>query len=791
MATNRITGLAADVLSQGAANPNARVTGLAADVLSQGAANPNARVTGIALDVLVSVVTALKVDLTDDSQMTANMTADSGPPEEDFAADLTDGSVMTAALTMEYQLAAALTDESVLSARLTTNDKFLAADLTDESVMTARVHVYPPIHLAAALTDESALSIKLTQIKGTGPFHFAWVDADETTFDHSTMLRDDEDVYGVSISQEEGDFAAMSLTIKNPRIGLLNTGRKVWAWYSMYKDGVVTPLFFGRLIGVPSNVFATQITVQFTARPLDFNTQKEALAESLRVPPYWDPIFISPDSWEDPDTVLEGRSAHWHIDRITHAVTISDIIVPEDEIIEITEADHFYDAVQVSLNSVPLRRVTVNAFVPWTINATGGLDLTSALLRVWPRENLNEDHTDKFPGMISSFTFKGLSSDWPKEGSKIGTGWVVQSGALADQSFLSVPEYTVPDYFDPTQIPGPIPGGSQVFTPKISGVYYGGVDGAGFDEQVQITVAALGYGVPSLVVNYANARNMQQLISFTMVADMQAIATLAGDDEALVLNINANKVSDYTRDGSIPLGDVLSRTFADTPRGRQAVEHLIMIARANLVSRARAVQTTFQTTLDIGKAFTLRKGVLLHDHRLPGGQAIGKIIKYSIDISDGRAIVTGVLGSSVGYGGAYVEDIGDPSYVEEGYLVQGEYQQYVNEIVALPTADLTYTMPPTETFDDGIDFRKGLTIVNSVKTLSVTNGPAFQRAQIIAGSDEYGDTAQIDTILQEIPTQVHLKLQPLSKGPFIGTVYPTVAELIVPAQINLEADSNG
>ena len=64
-----------------------------------------------------------------------------------------------------------------------------------------------------------------------GPFYWAWVDATETTFttDH---VREDETLFGFAVSQSEGEFAALSLELKNPRVGLLSPGRKVWGWLS-------------------------------------------------------------------------------------------------------------------------------------------------------------------------------------------------------------------------------------------------------------------------------------------------------------------------------------------------------------------------------------------------------------------------------------------------------------------------------------------------------------------------------------------------------------------------------
>jgi hypothetical protein len=79
----------------------------------------------------------------------------------------------------------------------------------------------------------------------------AWVDPTETTFVEAVHAREDEDVFAFELSQSEGDFAQLSITLRNPRAGFLRPDRKQWAWFSArMPDLSVVPLFFGRLIRV-------------------------------------------------------------------------------------------------------------------------------------------------------------------------------------------------------------------------------------------------------------------------------------------------------------------------------------------------------------------------------------------------------------------------------------------------------------------------------------------------------------------------------------------------------------
>ena len=64
--------------------------------------------------------------------------------------------------------------------------------------------------------------------------------------------------------------------------------------------------------------------------------------------PYYDPIWITGDR-DDPDAVLNGYGAQWHIDRATLELTHSDELDGEDGTLTIGEADHTYDDFSVVL----------------------------------------------------------------------------------------------------------------------------------------------------------------------------------------------------------------------------------------------------------------------------------------------------------------------------------------------------------------------------------------------------------------------------------------------------------
>jgi hypothetical protein len=96
------------------------------------------------------------------------------------------------------------------------------------------------------------------------------------------------------------------------------------------------------------------------------------------VAPFWDPVWLV-EGADDPDTVLEARSQLWHVNRLTRAVTVSDIIAGEDGTIEIGDGDHFYDDMRVSFGETPLRRVSCQATVTWTQQGAGDMHVEATI----------------------------------------------------------------------------------------------------------------------------------------------------------------------------------------------------------------------------------------------------------------------------------------------------------------------------------------------------------------------------------------------------------------------------
>ena len=133
------------------------------------------------------------------------------------------------------------------------------------------------------------------------------------------------------------------------------------------------------------------------------------------------------------------------------------------------------------------------------------------------------------------------------------------------------------------------------------------------------------------------------------------ILTDPEDGEALRIDdISSVNLSEPIGGGDVPIGDPRRRSYIATERGNQSLEHLIALARAHLMKRARVVEIAFAPKLARMPEITLRKNAFLIEPRV--GEALGKIIGYSLalDGSDGRINCEVRIGCTIGRGGSAV-----------------------------------------------------------------------------------------------------------------------------------------
>jgi hypothetical protein len=242
-------------------------------------------------------------------------------------------------------------------------------------------------------------------------FFFAWCGENEP-FSETAHAVEDEIVFAFDLAHQEGQIPTLSIDIRNPHIGLLAPGRLQWAWLSYQSDTAIVPLFYGRLVALPSNLLGEVVTLEFIARPIDYLAQKQNIANSLMVAPYYDQIWIDQSKWNDPDTALETYAMQWHVDRIDHTVSVSDILVGEDGTKEFLAEDSFYDSVQIAFAQSPQTQVVFDGTVQWTQTNTGYIPMPAVSFVAWNGSQ--------------------IVNDWPKAGDRLDGGWSVYDASITN-----------------------------------------------------------------------------------------------------------------------------------------------------------------------------------------------------------------------------------------------------------------------------------------------------------------------------------------------------------------------
>jgi hypothetical protein len=560
-------------------------------------------------------------------------------------------------------------------------------------------------------------------------FHFAWVDASQTSFS-SAFTREDEQVLSFELAQEEGDFASLRLEVRNPRVGLLSINRKRWGWLSVSEGATLTPLFFGRLIGLPEEMNEDVVTLSFIAKPLNYQVAKATVADTMRQSQYFDPLFIEHERRLEPDTVLEARPMVWHIDRVTHAVTASHVLTGEDGTLAFGD-DVYADSVRCGYSGAPQRKVVIEAQVRWTQYGYGTVPLSFAGIR--------------------TYTGDGLLSAWPKKGQRIGGGWTVAQ-AFAKDAWSKLNTETINDRDGMTKY--------ILYKWTISG---------------------------NLDATYEAERSYTEVATFTLQSGLQEIVTEAGDEEVISLSVSGDADEPVDAGDAMPIGDLRRRAYFTTERGHASVAYLANIAAARLLASARCVEITFEVPFSHAASLSLRKSGSILDPRLPGGGATGKIKSYTIfaNGSSGETGCRATLGCTPGYGGSLILDPGTPGYVTDYVDSYQVYSGATQVLVTNGAGDAALTISNFDGIvpnDDGLDLFN-MTPATTILSTTITNPALVQKHYV------YSNSQDTNAALTKYPTRIAVNYRPVKGGPFRTDYEIECSALVVPKTIDLEATS--
>lgn len=655
---------------------------------------------------------------------------------------------------------------------------------------------------------------------------FAWL-SDEFEAFSGSLFRDDEDWTAFKVTGNEGDCDSLDITIRNPRRGLLDG--PLWASLSYgTSSGDAVEIFRGRLTGIPASIVKETVDLLLIAKPTSYDQQLATLAAELRALPPFDIAWIDPDKRDDPMVPLECNSALYFVDRVSHAISITDIIQGEDGVVDVTADDIIYDSLDCgSAGDPPITSVTVIGHATWRQTATGG----------FPVPNAN--------GTRATLSGSSLCSSWPKTGDTIGGGYIVTQGFCNDDlnlSFLTpvnknwsyenaAKEHTVGDVMSSTVQWTIFPAGGQSFisnistqsgsVPAASVVAYQENEGGGYssydpyasiDGQYDLAVGETSFSEPaaiplhvsynvgfiptwrityglSLAIN--TGANAAETIQFTMNADLQPVTILP--DPTVVTQTIELSTQDLTSDtdagnpaggGTAPPLDSSSDAFSATARGAIAIGYLVAVARATIRKAARATSCSGTVPFEKALEFTLRKNARVTDVRLPGGAVEGKITGYTFGFDGSIGTGTFEILPAVGL-------VDDPNIV----VASGGSNSYVDNYVDSYTASTggQQLLPGTSGFGD-VSYTinpynaAGVSALTAAQCIVVSEWRT-KTTQVQVGADDLKGGGTRPFIITAETDYFHLELKPANNINLAADVPVVVVPLNVAKQIDLSAAS--
>lgn len=470
-----------------------------------------------------------------------------------------------------------------------------------------------------------------------GRIFFAWVEPGEV-FSAATHAREDEAVFAVRVSEEEGAFAVATVEIRNPRRGLLSPVTRQRAFISCELDGQATLLFSGRVVGVPASITGEVIEIEFIGRPDDHATVQAAFVQQLQQSQRYHPALVAEADRDNLTATLEGFAALPHWDRATGELTLAPITNEGTQpVVYMTPLE---DRFEVNFGAAPIDRVTVELDVAWEQTSP----VLSVPLEADPQGVAVGILANMFGGNPQSFTGEDFATRWPSPGDTLDGGWTVKSGYLSvarvDTITLDV-DVTVaaprdPSYAEPTW-------NLDVFRTEFDG---------------NLVLAAF----------YRQPR--RERVRVEVQADLQPVVAFP-EPELVALQVEGKGVApegllqiqtsflapSTSTDGfatntffmSVDRPGLARPALASEVFFQPVLEAAVARAEARLRKAARCVTAMFQVPLGDAVQLSSKSVVQIADDRIPGGAMRGKVVSLELVVTgDGEAYAEVELGASVG-----------------------------------------------------------------------------------------------------------------------------------------------
>ncbi len=505
-----------------------------------------------------------------------------------------------------------------------------------------------------------------------------WAKLCDETHDWNEMADrvDDLPHFGITISEEEGEFPVLEVAFENVGTGVdtLVGGRpRILLSVDRLDDELVrvdTILLFDGVLDDTGDVDlgSEDVVLRYEARRANWQALRDAILTNIGLP-YADPCA---GDLSDPVERLDGIPSLVCWDRTTRMPILSSAVHGGGGVYRNIGQKHRQGACRVIRNGRPLGRADVVLSAEWTQRIIGEFDVGDMIADAVADQ-----------GGLSTLTPDVIADRWPEEGDDFSGGYTVSESKL---TFASVPqgeqefvEFEQDASAARTFRPGatqaqPVRFRKQWLVPELKltatsetkrreevrfSVYNAGQGASTDSETVEISLDGLMFDA-SAPEWQPNVRYGQgAVVSFAGFIWRSLEPHDSGDslwtDRAYE---GQNGVTLYrwelvVLDGS-PLGSPMAASFFNTPRGRQSIDHAVAVALQRLAYSQRCYTIDIEVDAFTALELSCRDTIRVVSDRIPGvgGEAVGKVRGYTMRFSASEATCVISLAVSTGSGQA-------------------------------------------------------------------------------------------------------------------------------------------
>ncbi len=543
--------------------------------------------------------------------------------------------------------------------------------------------------------------------------HFSWT-INEKELDEKKNEQDLK-VFQLIISQREGEVAIAKLQI------LMSEAFKKKKGYGhiVYQDknGENHLLFKGKQIGFPRKMNKGLAEIELSAEPDDAFEQLNKLADTLKVPPYFDVLFVKKDD-NNPVNVLEARSDLFHWDRATGRLSLSNLF-QGSKTVDVSKVI-LANSLKLKLGDTPLDSISITLSAEWVQNAEGEVNIYPKIAAQFPK------------GRMNTLTPSGLIAEWPKVGDKIGPALSrKQSGYQVVQSNLReiTPLFTGVLDIHPT------------LTPEIH---------VKRDGKIKSLRLKRSWLKGDLHLHWHYLQKRRENLTFTLHHANQLKGKIRPRHKHLDIQLQSV-------DECLPNQGCSS--FFITKRGHDALCYAIEMAKAYLAGSSRCIEVEFMIPFENAIQLTLDTSVLIQSSLIPGGKLIGKVVEYRLvqKCLDGYGWVR--LAVSVGHVVESIDGVNERDIYGQDYVEDKFSSSHTT------TSGITYVTYDHQQPTEGILYPQNLSLHDLVQRVDV-KGHAEEQIDFLL-ENEHPKCDDALRLLNQMPTVVDVKLLDLRTQPVL------------------------